>query len=83
MKIAFATNPNDTGRVTEAQDGSIFVAHVDKAIPPQVRPLAQVKDKAVAAWQGERKRETVQNQAEQLAAAKLLELLPPQIRKPT
>jgi peptidyl-prolyl cis-trans isomerase D len=34
-----------------------------------VRPLAEVRDKAVAAWQADQKRETVWKQAEELAAA--------------
>ena len=69
MKTAFATEQGDTSRVTQAQDGTIFALHVDKVIPPQVRPLADVHDKAVAAWQADQKREAVKKQAEDLAAA--------------
>jgi peptidyl-prolyl cis-trans isomerase D len=69
LKTAFATDQGDTSRVAQAQDGTIFALHVDKVIAPQVRPLAEVHDKAVAAWQAEQKRETVSKQAEDLAAA--------------
>ena len=69
LKTAFATEQGETGRVTQAQDGTIFALHVDKVIPPQVRPLADVHDKAVAAWQADQKRETAKKQAEDLAAA--------------
>src|SRR5207247_392734 len=63
LKTAFATERGDTSRVIETPDGVIFTVHVDKVIPPQVRPLAEVKDKAVAAWQAEQKREAVAKQA--------------------
>jgi peptidyl-prolyl cis-trans isomerase D len=69
LKIVFATSPGDTSRTIDTKDGSIFAVHVDKVTPPQVRPLAEVKDQAVAAWQAEQKREAATNQAEALAAA--------------
>ena len=69
LKTAFSTEQGDTSRVAQTQDGAIFALHVDKVTPPQVRPLAEVRDKAVAAWQAEHKRETVTKQAEELAAA--------------
>src|SRR5204862_219252 len=64
LKTAFSTEQGDTSRVAQTQDGAIFALHVDKVTPPQVRPLAEVRDKAVAAWQAEHKRETVTKQAE-------------------
>jgi peptidyl-prolyl cis-trans isomerase D len=69
LKTVFSTEQGDTSRVSQAQDGAIFAIHVDKVIAPQVRPLADVKDKAVAAWQAEQKREMVSKEAEALAAA--------------
>jgi len=69
LKLAFATDQEQTSRVTETPDGAIFALHVDKVIPSQVKPLDEVKDKAVAAWQTERRREIVAKQAEELAAA--------------
>ena len=69
LKTAFSTEKGDTSRITEMQEGGIYAVHVDKITPPQVRPLAEVKDKAIAAWQGEQKREAVVKQAEALAAA--------------
>jgi peptidyl-prolyl cis-trans isomerase D len=69
LKTAFSTNQGDTSRVTDTPDGAIFAVRVDKITPPQVRPLADVKDKAVAAWQTEQKRETASKEAEALAAA--------------
>ncbi len=69
LKLAFATDEGQTSRVTETPDGAIFAVHVDKIIPSQVKPLDEVKDKAIAAWQADRRREIVAKQAEELAAA--------------
>ena len=69
LKTVFATSQGDTSRIIDTKDGSIFAIHVDKVTPPQVRPLAEVKDKAVAAWQAEQKRESATKQAEALGAA--------------
>ncbi len=69
LKTVFATNQGDTSRLIDMKDGSIFAVHVDKITPPQVRPLAEVKGQAVAAWQAEQKRQTATKQAEALGAA--------------
>jgi peptidyl-prolyl cis-trans isomerase D len=69
LKLAFATNEGQTSRVTETPDGAIFAVHVDKIIPSQVKPLDEVKGKAIADWQAEKRREIVAKQAEELAAA--------------
>ncbi len=69
LKSVFATNQGDTSRIIDAKDGSIFAIHVDKVTPPQVRPLAEVKDKAVAAWLAEQKHASATRQAEALGAA--------------
>jgi peptidyl-prolyl cis-trans isomerase D len=69
LKLAFATDEGQTSRVTETPDGAIFAVHVDKTIPSHVKPLDEVKDKAVAAWQADRRREIVAKEAEELAAA--------------
>src|SRR5581483_11667024 len=59
----------ETSRITDTKDGAIFAVHIDKVIAPEVRPLTEVKDKAVAAWQAEQKRDAAANQAKALAAA--------------
>jgi peptidyl-prolyl cis-trans isomerase D len=69
LKLAFATSEGQTSRVTETPEGAIFALHTDKVIASQVKPLEEVKDKAVAAWQADRRREIVAKQAEELAAA--------------
>jgi peptidyl-prolyl cis-trans isomerase D len=69
LKLVFATNEGQTSRVTETPDGAIFVLRTDKVIPSLVKPLDEVKDKAVADWQADKRREIVAKQAEELAAA--------------
>ncbi len=69
LKSVFATAQGETTRVTDTQDGALYVARVDKVIPSAVRPLAEVRDKAIAAWQAEQKQKDVAKQAEALAAA--------------
>jgi peptidyl-prolyl cis-trans isomerase D len=69
LKLAFATNEGQTSRVTESSDGAIFVARTDKIIPSQVKPLDEVKEKALAAWQADQQRQSVAKQAEELSAS--------------
>src|SRR3984893_6457011 len=66
IKLAFATNEGQTSRVTDTPDGAIFVLRTDKVIPSAIKPLDEVKEKAVAAWQADRRREMVAKQAEEL-----------------
>ena len=68
LKTAFEIGANDNSRVIAGQD-SIYAVRVEKIVPSQVRPLAEVKDRAVAAWQAERKRETAANEAKALVEA--------------
>jgi peptidyl-prolyl cis-trans isomerase D len=69
LKLVFATNEGQTSRVTESRDGAIFMVQVSKVIPPTIKPLADVKNQAIAAWQGDKRREKVAKTAEELAAA--------------
>jgi peptidyl-prolyl cis-trans isomerase D len=69
LKLAFSTEEGRTSRVTQAADGAILVVHMDKIIPPSVRPLAEVKDQAIAAWQAHQRKEAVAKEADTLAAA--------------
>jgi peptidyl-prolyl cis-trans isomerase D len=68
FKLAFATDEGRTSRVTQTADAAIFALHTDKVVPPSVRPLAEVKDKAVAAWQAEKREADAAKQAAALVA---------------
>jgi peptidyl-prolyl cis-trans isomerase D len=69
LKLAFATEPDRNTRVTQTPDGAIFVLRVTHIAPPAIRPLTEVKDKAIAAWQAGKRREVVAKQAQALASA--------------
>jgi peptidyl-prolyl cis-trans isomerase D len=69
LKTVFDTNANDTSRITAVEDSAIFAIHVDKIIAPQVKPLGDVKDRVVAAWQAEQKQDTVKKEAADILAA--------------
>ena len=68
LKTAFDLGNGETSRVTASQDGAIYAVHVDKVMPTMVKPLAEVKDQAVTAWQAEQKHAAVLKEAEELAA---------------
>jgi peptidyl-prolyl cis-trans isomerase D len=69
LKLVFATNEGQTSRVTESPEGAIFMVQVSKVTPPNIKPLAEVRELAVASWQEDKRRETVAKTAEDLAAA--------------
>ena len=69
LKTVFATAQGEATRVTDTQDGALFAARVDKVIPSAIRPLAEIRAKAVAAWQAEQRQKDAAKQAETLAAA--------------
>jgi len=69
LKLVFATDEGQTSRVTETPDGGILMVLVSKITPPAVKPLADVKEQAVAAWQDDKRHEKVADTAKDLAAA--------------
>jgi peptidyl-prolyl cis-trans isomerase D len=69
LKLVFETNEGQMSRVTEGPNGAIFMVRVSKVTPPTIKPLVEVKDQAIAAWQGNQRREKVAKTAEELASA--------------
>jgi peptidyl-prolyl cis-trans isomerase D len=69
LKTAFDTNENDTSRITAIEDTAIFAVHVDKVVPPQVKPFAEVKDRVADSWQTEQKQDAVKKIAAAIDAA--------------
>ncbi len=69
LRLVFETNQTELSRVVSVEEGAIFVIYTDKVTPPRVKPLAEVKSKAVAAWQADRKRDAMTKQAEAIAAS--------------
>jgi peptidyl-prolyl cis-trans isomerase D len=69
LKTAFATAENQTSRAIETNDGSFFILRVEKVDASHIKPLAEVTDLAVAAWQTEKRHETIIKMASELAGA--------------
>lgn len=69
LKAVFDAGENETSRVNSIEDGAIFAVHVDKIVAPRVKPLGDVKDRVVAAWQAEQKQQAVKKKADEIVAA--------------
>ncbi len=69
IKLAFATEQGQISRVTETEDDALYVLRTDKVAPPATKPLAEVRDAAIAAWQAEKRAAIVAKQAAALAAS--------------
>jgi peptidyl-prolyl cis-trans isomerase D len=69
LKYVFASEQGQPSRVYHTDDGGIFVIRTDKITPPHVRPLAEVKEQAIAAWQAEQRRRKIDRQAKALVTA--------------
>ncbi len=69
VKAVFQTDQGDTGRIIDSEDGTLYAVRDDKISAPRVKPLAEVKDQAVSAWQAEQKRDALSKEAKDLAAA--------------
>lgn len=50
LSVAFASPQGEVSTIQDTPDGGFFVLRVDKIIPPAVRPLDEVRAKAIAAW---------------------------------
>lgn len=69
LKTAFSTETNNTSRITAIEESAVFAVHVDKIVPPAVKPLADVKTQATTAWLAEQQQDAVKKVASDLAAA--------------
>lgn len=69
LTTAFNTEPSQLSDVIETADGGFFVVHVDKLTPSAVRPLAEVHDQALTAWQQDQRVQRVTKEIKDVAAA--------------
>lgn len=69
LTTAFNTEPSQLSDVIETADGGFFVVHVDKLTPSAVRPLAEVHDQALNAWQQDQRVQRVTKEIKDVAAA--------------
>ena len=69
LKVVFDSGEKESSRVNTIEDGAIFAVHIDKVVAPRVKPLGDVKDRVVAAWQAEQKQQAVKKKADEIVAA--------------
>jgi peptidyl-prolyl cis-trans isomerase D len=68
VALIFDTQIGDSGYVTPLNDGSYAVAQVNEIIPPALKPLADVRDQAIADWTAAQQAARARTLAEEIAA---------------
>ena len=66
LRTAFDTREGQVSNVAEMQDGGFFVVRVDKVTPSEVRPLADVHDQVLKAWQQQQRIDHVTKTAKEI-----------------
>jgi peptidyl-prolyl cis-trans isomerase D len=66
LQVARETSAGDTSLLEETDAGGYFVIRVDTVVEPRLKPVEEVRDQLVKAWQAERRRELARQNAEQL-----------------
>lgn len=69
LATAFGLGEGEESTLQEVPDGGYYLVRVDKVMPPALRPLEQVRDQVLAAWQDQRRAELAAARAEEIAAA--------------
>ncbi|HKO09214.1 MAG TPA: SurA N-terminal domain-containing protein [Alphaproteobacteria bacterium] len=64
LSTAFSTDAGRDSELTEDNQGGFFIVHVDKVVPSQLRPLADVRDKVLAGWQADARRKAAAKAAQ-------------------
>ena len=66
VATAFETEEGSDSTLTEAGSDGYFVLHVDKVTAPALRPLDDVRDAVIAAWQADRRSKAAEETAKEL-----------------
>jgi len=69
LQNAFGLNEGESSALLDDHRGNFLVVHVDKIIPPQLRPLAEVKDKVLAGWRAHQQKQVAASEADKIMAA--------------
>ena len=69
LETAFSASAGETSAVQDTSDGGIYVLRVDKITPAAVRPLADVHDRVLAAWQQQQRIDRVGKEAKEILDA--------------
>lgn len=68
--LAYQTEPGATSLLTEDPDGTGYgIVYVASSTPPSVRPLEDVRDQVLAAWQADERLRLAQEKANEVIAA--------------
>jgi peptidyl-prolyl cis-trans isomerase D len=67
LEQAFTLGAGEQSRLIETPDGAYYVVQVNEVTPAALRPLDQVRDQVIAAWQAERRSEAAAARAQELA----------------
>ena len=68
MQVALETPAGETSLLEETAAGGYFVVQVEQVTEARLKPVEEVRDELVAAWQAERRRELARDKAAQLRA---------------
>ncbi|HEX2479204.1 MAG TPA: SurA N-terminal domain-containing protein [Geminicoccaceae bacterium] len=68
MQVALETGAGETSLLEETDAGGYFVVHVEDVTAPRLKPVEEVRDQLVEAWQAQRRRELARERAEELRA---------------
>jgi len=66
LERVFAASVGEVTNVEETRDSAFFVLRVDKITPPALRPLSDVRDKAITEWKKRNLQSATRKQAEKL-----------------
>lgn len=66
--LIFETEVGESGYVTPLNDGSYAVAQINQIIPPALKPLAEVRDQAIADWTAAQQATRARALAEEIVA---------------
>jgi len=69
LQTVFGTEQGQMSNVTDTSDGGFYVIRVDKVTPSMVRPLSDVHDRVLSAWQQAQRIDRVGKQAKEILDA--------------
>ncbi|MGE0747820.1 MAG: SurA N-terminal domain-containing protein [Rhodospirillales bacterium] len=67
LRTAFEQEAGQLSTLREMENGSFYMIRVDRIDPSALRPLAEVRDAAVAAWKRNQREEAARKKAEEIA----------------
>ena len=68
MEVALETGAGETSLLEETDAGGYFVVQVDEVTAPRLKPVEEVGDQLLEAWQAQRRRELARERAEEIRA---------------